>query len=343
MNCTRKNLLGIALALSTFSAWANHCIETRAGIDMGSGTTKIQVAQVDICRHQLGKVLYEDQRALGFNDDLGKSGNNQLSAAMQQQGVTALKQMVDKARTFHPQRITGVATAVFRSAANGQQVIGQFNQQAQIQLRIITQEQEAELGFISAKAALHDNHIKNEDLLVWDIGGGSMQMTAFRQQKGKTVTDIYQGRLASVTLKEFIISVLKNQELDKAASPNPIGSLRNTVLRYVNFYARTHVSPQIKEDARTRRVIGIGGVHGYSVKDQLRSANKTDGSNNTYTLEDVQRVSKNQVWKGDSELAGEYRATDVSNLLLVEGFMQALNIPQVTVVKASLIQGILVQ
>ncbi|MNJ04032.1 hypothetical protein D3C73_1646060 [compost metagenome] len=54
-------------------------------------------------------------------------------------------------------------------------------------------------------------------------------------------------------------------------------------------------------------------------------------------------MSKNQVWKGDSELTGEYRATDVSNLLLVEGFMQALNIPQVTIVKASLIQGILVQ
>jgi len=116
MNFTRNSLLGLVLALSTFSALASQCIETRAGIDMGSGTTKIQVAQVDICRHQLGKVLYEDQRPLAFNEDLGKSGNNQISSAMQQQGVTALKEMVDKARTFHPQRITGVATAVFRSA-----------------------------------------------------------------------------------------------------------------------------------------------------------------------------------------------------------------------------------
>ncbi|CAM3572901.1 MULTISPECIES: Ppx/GppA phosphatase family protein [Rahnella] len=337
MHYWMKGFLGTLFALSTFSSLASQCIETRAGIDMGSGTTKIQVAQVDICQHQLGKVLYEDQRPLGFNDDLGKSGNNHISEAMQQQGVTALKEMVDKARTFHPQRITGVATAVFRSAANGQQVIDRFNQQTHIQLRVISQEQEAELGFLSAKAALHDNTIKNQDLLVWDIGGGSMQMTALREQNGQPVTDIYQGRLASVTLKEFIISVLKNQALDKAASPNPIGSLRNTVLRYVNFYARTHVSPQIKQDAQTRRVIGIGGVHGFSLKDQLHP------KDNTYTLADVERVSKNQVWKGDSELTGEYRATDVSNLLLVEGFMQALNIPQVTIVKASLIQGILVQ
>lgn len=337
MNYWVKGFLGTLFALSTFSVLAENCIETRGAIDMGSGTTKIQVAQVDICRHLPGKVLYEDQKPLGFNEDLGKSGNNQISEAMQQQGVTALKQMVDKARSFHPQRITGVATAVFRSAANGQQVIDRFNQQTQIQLRVISQEQEAELGFLSAKAALHDNTINNQDLLVWDIGGGSMQMTAIREQNGQPVTDIYQGKLASVTLKEFIISVLKNQELDKAASPNPIGSLRNTVLRYVNFYARTHVSPQIKQDAQTRRVIGIGGVHSFSLKDQIHPAN------NTYSLADVERVSKNQVWKGDSELTGEYRATDVSNLLLVEGFMQALNISQVTIVKASLIQGILVQ
>ena len=332
-----KSFFCIVFALTTFSAQANNCIETRAGIDMGSGTTKIQVAEVDICHHQLGKVLYEDQRPLAFNAELGKSGNNQISEAIQQEGVVALKQMVNKAQTFHPQRITGVATAVFRTASNGQQVIDMFNQKTGIQLRIISQEQEAELGFLSAKAALHDSNVKNEDLLVWDIGGGSMQMTAMREQNGRTVTDVYLGKLASVTLKEFIISVLKNQELDKTDSPNPIGSLRNTVLRYVNFYARTHVSAQIKQDAQTRRVIGIGGVHGYSVKDQIHPAN------NTYQLADLERVSKNQVWKNDSEIAGQYRSTDVSNLLLVEGFMQALNISQVTIVKASLIQGILVQ
>src|SRR5476649_313005 len=342
MNKILHSVLSLSVVFSTLTllpaqALANRCIENRAGIDMGSGSTKIRVTAVNICQKTLGNVLYEDQRPVAYNADLAKSGNNQLSEDIQQQGLTALTDMVNKANRFKPQRITGVATAVFRSAANGQQVIDQFNQQAQIQLRIITQEQEAELGFISAKAALHDNHIKNEDLLVWDIGGGSMQMTAFRQQKGKTVTDIYQGRLASVTLKEFIISVLKNQELDKAASPNPIGSLRNTVLRYVNFYARTHVSPQIKQAAHTKRVIGIGGVHGYSIKDNVHLRD------NTYRLTDLEQASKNNVWKGDSELKGEYRATDVSNLLLVEGYMQALNIPQVTVVKASLIQGILLQ
>lgn len=342
MNKILQGVLGLSVACGALTALpatasAKSCLENRAGIDMGSGSTKIQVTQVDVCQHRLGKVLYEDQRPVGFNADLAKSGNNQLSEGIQQQGIAALSDMVNKAETFKPTRITGVATAVFRSASNGQQVIDRFNQQAHVSLKIISQQQEAELGFQSAKAALNENNVKDEDLLVWDIGGGSMQMTSYRQKQGQPAVDIYQGKLASVTLKDFITNVLQNKELTADSTPNPIGSLRNTVLRYVNFYARTHVSPEMKKDAQTKRVIGIGGVHGFSIKGQVHL------HNNSYTLADLEQASKNNVWKGDSELKGDYRQTDVSNLLLVEGYMQALNIPQVTVVKASLIQGILLQ
>jgi len=342
MNKILHSVLSLSVVFSTLTllpaqALANRCIENRAGIDMGSGSTKIQVTAVNICQKTLGNVLYEDQRPVAYNADLAKSGNNQLSEDIQQQGLTALTDMVNKANRFKPQRITGVATAVFRTAANGQQVIDRFNQQALVSLKIISQQQEAELGFLSAKTALHEKNLKDEDLLVWDIGGGSMQMTTYRQQQGIKTVDIYQGKLASVTLKDFITDVLQNKNPQADSTPNPIGSLRNTVLRYVNFYVRTHVSAQMKQDAQQKRVIGIGGVHGYSISDQIHPLN------HTYTLEDVQRVSKKNVWKGDSELKGEYRTTDVSNLLLVEGFMQSLKIPQVTVVKASLIQGILLQ
>ncbi|QGY28829.1 Ppx/GppA phosphatase family protein [Pantoea cypripedii] len=316
-------------------AFAEDCWQTRAGIDMGSGTTKIAVTEVNICQHQLGKVLFEDQRPIGFNDALAHSGNNQLDEAIQQQGLHALQQLVTQAQRYHPQRISGVATAVFRSAGNGQAVIDRFNQQAGVQLKIISQQQEAELGFRSAKAALNDPKLRDEDLLVWDIGGGSMQMTAWREQQGQAVSDVYQGKLASVTLKNFIVDVLKNQP--SAASANPIGSWRPSVLRFVEFYAHNDVPAQIKQDLSTRRVIGIGGVHGFSIKNQLKL------KGHQYDLAALEQASKQQVWKGDSELSGDYRATDVSNLLLVEGYMRALGIKDVTVVKASLIQGVLLE
>lgn len=317
------------------AAQADGCQQTRAGLDIGSGTTKIAVARVNVCQLRIEKVLYQDQRAVAWNDALAHSADNQLNPLIVQEGAAALQQLVAHAQHFHPQRVSGVATAVFRNASNGQAVIEQLQRQSGAQISIISQQQEAKLGFLSARAALNDPAIRDDQLLVWDIGGGSMQMTAWRQQAGKRVADIYQGRLASVTLKNYILTVLKNSPAAK--SPNPIGSWRQSVLRFVQFYAANEVSPQIKQAVSGRRVIGIGGVHGFSIRNQL------PGKPNSYTLATLRQLSQQQVWKGDSELSGDYRATDVSNLLLVEGYMQALNINEVTIVKASLIQGVLLQ
>lgn len=336
-----NNKIKIAVAMlfmaSINSTWAKSCNEVRAGIDMGSGTTKIQVSEVNVCTKTLGKVLFSQDKPIGFNEDLAESAKNQLSPAIQQQGVGTLKQLVEQARKYHPTRITGVATAVFRTAANGPEVIKLFNRQAHVSLRVISQAQEAELGFLSAKAALNEPTIKDTDLLVWDIGGGSMQMTTYDLNNGRETAEIYQGKLASVSLKDLVIEVLMNKDLKQVNSPNPVAPLADEILRLVNFYARTHVNPAIMQVAKNKRVIGIGGVHGYSIKDQLKPVN------NQYSVADLQRVAKDKVNLSDAQLTGEYRATDVTNLLLVEGFMQALNISTVTLVKANLIQGILLQ
>ncbi|WP_442892540.1 Ppx/GppA phosphatase family protein, partial [Cedecea sp. VD20] len=68
---------------------------------------------------------------------------------IQQQGQTALRELAAEAARYHPVRFNGVATAVFRSASNAQQTIDAFNRAAPVNLKIITQEQEPELGFLS--------------------------------------------------------------------------------------------------------------------------------------------------------------------------------------------------
>jgi len=328
----------VTLVCSLFvatAAQADRCQQIRAGLDIGSGTTKIAVARVNTCQPRIEQVLYQDQRAVGWNEALAHSSDNLLGPAIVQEGEAALQSLLRQAQRFHPQRISGVATAVFRNARNGQAVIAQLQRQTGAQLSIISQQQEARLGFLSAKAALNDPSLHDDQLLVWDIGGGSMQMTAWGDRANQPKAEIYQGKLASVTLKNFILSVLKNQP--EANSPNPIGSWRQSVLRFVQFYAANDVSPQIKQAVTGRRVIGIGGVHSFSIRHQL------PGKPTHYTLTMLRHLSQQQVWKGDSELAGEYRTTDVSNLLLVEGYMQALKIDEVTIVPASLIQGVLLQ
>ncbi|WP_294907560.1 Ppx/GppA phosphatase family protein [Tatumella sp. UBA2305] len=324
------------IAMFTLPVYAG-CLQTRAALDIGSGSSKIAVADVDICRHQIMKMRYQQQIAIPYNDALMHADDNRLPQAVIQQGLSALQTEMKNIRRFHPVSVSGVATAVFRSAKNGPQTIDWLNQQTGAGIKIISQQQEALLGFASAKASLHQPDIRDEDILVWDIGGASMQMTTWTEEQGKKVPYIYQGKLASVTLKNYIVSLLKNQPLTADSSPNPVGNYADSALKFVRFYASNDVDSAMKRMISGKKVLGIGGVHDYSLRDQL------PGKPNSYTLQQLTSLAKQQVNKDDSQLKGDYRATDVSNLLLVQGYMQALQIPAVTIVRAGLVEGELVR
>ncbi|HBP94707.1 MAG TPA: phosphatase, partial [Pantoea agglomerans] len=49
---------------------ADRCQQIRAGLDIGSGTTKIAVARVNVCQLRIEKMLYQDQRAVAWNEAL---------------------------------------------------------------------------------------------------------------------------------------------------------------------------------------------------------------------------------------------------------------------------------
>ncbi len=335
--CGSMFYFSLLISLFTLQAHADGCLQTRAALDIGSGTTKIAVADVDVCRHQILQIRYRQQIAVPYNDALMQSGDNRLPESVILQGQSALQSELQNIRRFHPRRITGVATAVFRSAKNGPQVIARLNQHTHATIKIISQQQEALLGFSSAKASLHQPELKDEDIVVWDIGGASMQITGWSVTDGKKTPVVYQGKLASVTLKNYIVSLLKNQPLTADSSPNPIGNYAANALKFVEFYAGNDVDSTMKRLIAGKKVLGIGGVHNYSLRNQL------PGKPAIYTLEQLTTLANRQVTQSDNQLSGQYRTTDVSNLLLVEGYMRALQIPQVTLVNAGLVEGELVR
>jgi exopolyphosphatase/guanosine-5'-triphosphate,3'-diphosphate pyrophosphatase len=93
----------------------------------------------------------------------------------------------------------------------------------------------------------------------------------------------------------------------------------------------------LQQKIKDRFVVGVGGVHGQSLKNQMQLKEMR------YTLENLSMVSLKEARKSDKELTGDYRATDVSNLFLVQGFMEGLGIKEVTLVNASLLQGVLLR
>ncbi len=327
-------LMAIFLFLISSEVLAKNCQEVRLGFDIGSGSTKMMVAKVDHCHKKILEVLLNESRAVSYNEDLEKSTDGNLSQGIIDKGLMALTEMEAKARPFKPKKSYGVATSVFRKSKNGKDVVKGFAKKLKLRLEVIDQDEEAMLGYLSVMALMDEKSIGPKNMVVWDIGGGSMQM--LNQDEGKKAQK-YLGDLASVTFKNMVIEVLENKNLETTSSPNPIGDKREQAITLARSYARIHVPADLKADIHERVVVGVGGVHVHSVRGQIGTKEMK------YTLEELDKTAKAQAKKGDDELTGDYRSTDVTNLLLVQGFMEALGIKEVKIVNASLLQGALLK
>lgn len=332
-----KNYLYLILFFSLFTSLdvlAKNCQEVRMGLDIGSGSTKMMIAKVDFCKNKVLEVLHNESQAVQYNEDLEKNADGNLSPAIIAKGQGVLTGMMTKGKTFKPKKIYGVATSVFRKSQNGTDVIKGFARKLGVRLEVISQEEEALLGYLSVLSLMDDKTNENRNIVVWDIGGGSMQMVSMEKTNKP---HMYLGDLASVTFKNMVIEVIQSKNVESTSTPNPIGDKREQVIALARSYSRLHVPAAIKSDIQTHTVVGVGGVHGNSIKNQLQLK---DGQ---YSLEELDKAGKTQSQKSDKDLAGDYRSTDVTNLLLVQGFMEGLGIKEVKLVNANLLQGVILK
>lgn len=316
---------------TTSDVFAKSCEEIRMGFDIGSGSTKMMVAKIDYCKNKILEVLHQDSRPVAFNEDLEKSTDGNLSPGIIDKGAQTIEEMFKKGKSFKPKKTAGVATSVFRKSKNGVDIIKGYARKFKVHLEVISQEEEALIGYLSVMSLMDENS-KDKKIVVWDIGGGSMQM--FSMDKNRK-PHRYMGELASVTFKNMVIEVIQSKSIEEVSSPNPIGDNRKQVIALARSYSKLHVPADIKNDLKERVVVGVGGVHGHSIKNQLQL------KDSDYTLAELDAASKLQAQKSDKELAGDYRSTDVTNLLLVQGFMEGLGIKEVQILNASLLQGVM--
>ncbi len=314
--------------LSFYSYGESTCIVTRAGIDIGSGTTKLKVAKVDFCTQNIVSIIHQSNIAVGYKEDLKSSSTNELSLNIFNQGLSALNELKSKAISFGADSVNAVATSAFRTAKNGHQWAKRLELKSGVKIKIITQKEEAIIGFTGA---ISKSDSSGDTSVVWDIGGGSMQLTGFTTHND---FEIYEGKLAAVSFKNHILSEIKmNSSL---SSPNPMtNDQREIALRDAKIIAKITVSDKMKEKIKSSSIIGIGGVH-------FNSLLKNITDKNFYTIENIDKRLEETKELSDHQIGSPYASTDISNLILVKGFMQALGIKKVMAIEVNLVEGILV-
>lgn len=316
----------VLVAGCSHSSKRTDCLERHGALDIGSGSTKAVAVVVDVCEKKIEQVLYDEQTSLGFSETAEKNKNREIPEAFLREAVGKIRPLTEKLKSLNLKTVSGVATSAFRTANNGPRFVAALSQELELPIEVISQEAEARLGYWSAVAKRPG--AEHEEIVVWDIGGGSMQMIAFEGGQ----THIFQGDLAAVTFKNRVLRDVLHKDPSKVSTPNPLGQKWEQALALAKAHADQNLPPYFKAKAKTARWMGIGGVLSRSIREQV-------GGKQVYTPADLKAALAERSAFSDQRIGGDYAATDVTNLALVAGYLEVLGLPRLESVSASLGQG----
>jgi exopolyphosphatase/guanosine-5'-triphosphate,3'-diphosphate pyrophosphatase len=306
---------------------AKNCIQRRGAFDIGSGSTKIVVADVNTCKGTIDKILYEDSMKLEYEKSL-ENNKGFFHKLDMLKGKLIIMGMLSKAKALGCNHFAGVATAAFRKAKNAKPFLQSLSS-LNLPVSIIDSSLEGRLAWFGAISKLRDIPAH---LLTWDIGGGSMQMTAMSNNRLIT----WSSTIASISFKNLVIQKLLGKDPRIQQSPNPIQAA--TLLSSIEFVSEQtdNIPLPIKRilSQPDATVLGLGGVHYYSIRTQT-------GAENFYTPEMVYETLMRRANLTDNQIGGPYASTEITNLALVYGIMKTMNIQNVIPVKVNLAHGLL--
>lgn len=296
-------------------------IERRGSFDVGSGSLKVLVADVDTETQHITQYLFSEVIRVPFSDDLAKSSDGSFSKEIQAQAKETIATLIQHAEAFKPTSYSGVATEAFRLAKNGQQLIAEIASELNVPISIISQQEEGALGF---GTVVELTRCDPDYAIVWDIGGGSFQVS---WKEGEQITS-YMGNFAKVPMKNIILAVQGKSQKENL-SPNPISLLDFTRAKTVLTSQLKPISSALQKrisDPKTQ-VFGVGGIHNGNICRSLGGS--------SYTLGMVEKLLSSRLGLGDECFEEIVDPTYwVSDLVFIVSVMSHLGIDKVENSKA---------
>jgi hypothetical protein len=180
-------------------------------LDVGSGATKCHIAITE--NGQIVESLYSSQAEVLLRHDLESSSDETLSASILSLCEKTLLQFKAKGEELGVSEWNGIGTAVFRKAKNGSEFLSRMCSQHGLPIGVVSQQVEGQLGFLSAQAVA-PSYLKQENIISWDLGGGSFQLT-------DSSYNVYKGPYGSTHALSTALSA-KNIKFSPAATPHPM-------------------------------------------------------------------------------------------------------------------------
>jgi len=202
-------------------------------IDLGSNTARLVVLlyRADY-RFQL---LDELREVVRLSEGMGPS--RILRAGPYERGLEALRTFRSYCDAVGIDDLRATATSAVRAAVNGEAFVEAAQQRAGVELEVLTGQQEAEYGALAVA-----NGFDVQDAVVFDLGGGSMQLSRLRARRFEQGGSLPLGAVR--TTEAFL------------GSDPPRGRELKALRRHV----RDQLAPRLAEMPEGLPVVGMGGT-----------------------------------------------------------------------------------
>ncbi len=326
-----KHVHFFILFLISLITLAHAGLERRAAVDVGSGGTKVTIADVDLETNRISRIVEDLSFPVPYQNSLDKSTDGKFDSKTRALGIQTFKKIQEIANQHQVDKITAIATSAFRKANNSKKFVSEIKKQTGLCVQIISQREEGELAFYSALAT---GDLNPDEVIVWDIGTGSLQMTTASSDEGLTV---YMGEeMGSVAFKNYIVNELQDHDIEDTISPNPMSG---EDLKAADSYARAFARkayPVFKQKIQAGLpVVGIGRLFYHSIRPiACEGGFITRKGLRTFIVESLDKT--------DEELNNPFAHVDVSNCILTLAIMKALHIQKILPVDTTTTKGLLV-
>ncbi|OPH46786.1 exopolyphosphatase [Paenibacillus ferrarius] len=220
-------------------------------IDIGSNSIRLVIYEINA--HGAYRVVSEHKDSARLSERIGHDGI--LHSKDIVSIVPILSHYALLCRVQEVQTIRAVATAAIRNAANSAEIVRILEEQTGLHIEVLSGTEEARYGYLGVI-----NSIDIQDGIIIDIGGGSTEVTLFRDRKLKHSVSFPFG--AVNTTRQY----MKNSNLTEQEMTN----IRQMVEEAVSAQPWMKRSPNLP-------MIGLGGT--------IRTLGKMSQKRNKYSLQ----------------------------------------------------------
>ena len=293
-------------------------------LDVGSNTVHLQV--VDAHPGARPSPATNQKVELRLHEYLNKEG--EITA----EGVALLEESIadaiSHAKDFQTEEILAFATSAIRDAKNGKDILDQINKKFEIDLQVLSGDDEAQMTFLAVRRWLGWSSGR---LLVLDIGGGSLEIAVGDDERAEATISLPLG--ASRLTREYLDSDPHTSKEIKALETYVFEAIKVSLPEDIS----KHIADHFVATSKTFRTLARLGEHWFEDNPKYLKINSL-----TKMIPKLQDMSNKQ----RAELPGvsQSRARQiVAGAIVARNVMERLHINELEICPWALREGIVLR